>query len=159
MRSVGENHYLVRFDNGEEKELSSSVLKVESITVALPPDALLPVPQGIQEERMLEDAIAEELPEDNEEEDLPTQLPDSDEAEVELELQFALKEEANPGTSNHNASNTSGSNPDASDPVEEEANNNNTNEADAHGRMPGQLPTVADIVENDNTTRDYATVK
>ena len=79
MRSVGENHYLVRFDNGEEKELSSSVLKVESITVALPPDALLPVPQGIQEERMLEDAIAEELPEDNEEDDLPTQLPDSDE--------------------------------------------------------------------------------
>ena len=57
---------------------------------------------------------------------MPTQLPDSDEAEVELELQFAVEEEA--------------SNPDASDPVDEEENNNTTNEADAHGRMPGQLP-------------------
>ena len=84
-------------------------------------------------------------------------------------MQFAAVKEDNPGTSNpnasipgtskNNASNPSASNPDASDPVEEEANNNNTNEADAHGRMPGQLPTVADIVENDNTTRDYATVK
>jgi hypothetical protein len=139
-----ENCYLVRFDNGEEKELPSSVLKVENIIAALPPDALLPVPQGIQEERMLEDAIAEDLPEDNEEEDLPTHLPDSDEAEVELELQFASKEVA-PA--------------DASDPIAEEANNNTTNEADAHGRMPGQLPTVADVVENDSTARDYATVK
>jgi hypothetical protein len=147
--SIGENCYLVSFDNGEEKELSSSVLKIENIIAALPPDALLPVPQSIQEERMLEDATAEELPEDNKEADLPTQLPDSDEAEVELELQFAAKEEANPGTSN----------PDAYNPVEEEANNNTTNEADVHGRMPGQLPTVADVVENDNTTRDCATVK
>ena len=93
---------------------------------------------------MLEDPIAEDLFEDNEEEDLPIHLPDSDEAEVELELQFAAEEEANP---------------DASDPIEEEANNNTTNEADAHGRMPGQLPTVADIVKNDNTARDYATIK
>jgi hypothetical protein len=105
---------------------------------------LPPVPQGIQEERILEDAIVEDLPEDNEEEDLPTHLPISDEAEVELELQFAAKEEANA---------------DASDPIEEEANNNTTNEADAHGRMPGQLPTVADVVENDNIARDYATVE
>ncbi len=48
---------------------------------------------------------------------------------------------------------------DASDPIAEEENNNTTNEADAHGRMPGQLPTVADVVENDSTARDYATVK
>ncbi len=79
MRSFGENCYLVRFDYGEEKELSSSVLEVESIIATVSPDDLLSVPRGIQEERMLEDAIAEELPEDNEEDDLPTQLPDSDE--------------------------------------------------------------------------------
>jgi hypothetical protein len=48
VRSVGENHYPVRFDNREEKELSSSVLKVENIIAALPPDALLPFPQGIK---------------------------------------------------------------------------------------------------------------
>jgi hypothetical protein len=66
---------------------------------------------------MLEDAIAEDLPED-------------------------LK-----------------ANPDASDPIEEEANNNTTNEANAHGRMSGQSPTVADVVKNGNTARDYATVK
>ncbi len=79
---------------------------------------------------------------------------------MELELQFAAVKEDNPGTSNpnasipgtskNNASNPSASNPDASDPdasdpVEEEANNNTTNEADADGRMPGQLSTVADI--------------
>jgi hypothetical protein len=86
-------------------------LKVENIIAALPPDALLPVHQHIQVERMLKDAIAEDLPKDNEEGDLPTHLPNSDEAEVELELQFAAKEEANP---------------DASDPIEEEANNNTT---------------------------------
>ncbi len=47
---IGENRYLVRFDNGEEKELPSAVLKVESIVAALPPDALLPVPRDVQEE-------------------------------------------------------------------------------------------------------------
>jgi hypothetical protein len=31
------NHYLVRFENGEEKELPSAVLKVESIVAAPPP--------------------------------------------------------------------------------------------------------------------------
>jgi hypothetical protein len=57
-----------------------------------------------------EDAIAEGHPVENEEEGLQTQLPDSDEAEMELELQFAAEEETNPGTFN----------PDASNPVEEE---------------------------------------
>jgi hypothetical protein len=71
-------------------------------------------------------------------------LPDSDEAEAELELQFASEEVANA---------------DASDPIAEEANNNTTNDSDAHGRMPGQLPTVADVVDNDSTVRDYTTVK
>jgi hypothetical protein len=35
-------------------------------------------------------------------------------------------------------------------PVEEEANNNTANEADVHGRIPGQLPTAADVTENGN---------
>jgi hypothetical protein len=45
-------------------------------------------------------------------------------------------------------------------PVEEEANNITANEADVHGRMPGQLPTAADVTENGiDSSRDYATVQ
>jgi hypothetical protein len=85
VQSAGENHYLVKFDNGEEKDLPSEVSKVENMIAALPPDALLPVPHSVQEKRVLEEAIVEQLL-DDEKEDLPDQLPDSDEAEVELEL-------------------------------------------------------------------------
>ncbi len=42
VRAVGEKRYLVRFDNGEEKELASSVLKVESMVASIPPDVLPP---------------------------------------------------------------------------------------------------------------------
>jgi hypothetical protein len=41
------------------------------VIAALPPDALLPVPHGIQEERILEEIIVEKLLDDNEEEDSP----------------------------------------------------------------------------------------
>jgi hypothetical protein len=57
VQSVRENHYLVKFDNGKEKELPSAVLNVENMIDALPPDALLPVPHSVQEERVLEEAI------------------------------------------------------------------------------------------------------
>ncbi len=60
VHSIGENNYLVRFDNGEEKKLHIAVMKVESI-VAAPPDALLPFPCDIQEERLLADAIIDAL--------------------------------------------------------------------------------------------------
>jgi hypothetical protein len=80
VQSVRENHYLVKFDNGEEKDLPSDVSKVENMIAALPPDALLPVPHSVQEERVLEEAIVEQLLDDNEEEDLPNQLLDSDKA-------------------------------------------------------------------------------
>jgi hypothetical protein len=167
VQSVGENHYLVKFDNGEEKELPSAVLKVENMITALPPDALLPVPHSVQEERVLEEAIEQQLLDDDEEEDLPDQLLESDEAEVELEQQFAMEEipiatnaaEANPDERIPVTENPTG-NEANHPPVAEEANNNTANEADVHGRMPDQLPTAADVTENVNdSSRDYATVK
>jgi len=33
---VGEKRYLIRFDNGEERELPSAVLKVEHMVASLP---------------------------------------------------------------------------------------------------------------------------
>jgi hypothetical protein len=86
---------------------------------------------------------------------LPKQLPESDEAEVELELQLAVEEEVQTSNEaevnldermtvaaeNEGASNTT-ENGAASNPVEVEVHNNTTNEADVHGRMPGRLPTV-----------------
>jgi hypothetical protein len=71
---------LYQLPYGEEKELLSSILKVENMIPALPPDTLPPVAHGVQEERVLEEAIVEQLLDDNEEEDLPNQLLDSDKA-------------------------------------------------------------------------------
>jgi hypothetical protein len=116
------------------------VLKVESIVAALPPDALLPVPRDVQEEIILADAITDQLADDHEEEDLPNQLPDSEEAEAEEEMQNAAEEN---GTAEEEMQN------------EIEKNGN-----DDHGRMPGQLPTTADVGANSNgSSIDYATVR
>ncbi len=136
--SVGENRYLVRFDNGEEKELPSAVLKVESIVAALPPDALLPVACDMQEERLLLDAVAEQLIDDHEEEDLPDQLPDSGEAEAEEEMQNAAEENGTAEEEMENAADENGN--------------------DAHGQIPGQLPTEA-AVDANNGPRDYVSLK
>jgi hypothetical protein len=44
--SVGTNKYLVWFDNGEEKECASSLLKKERVTASVPPDILIPARQA-----------------------------------------------------------------------------------------------------------------
>jgi hypothetical protein len=59
LRAVGEKKYLIRFDNGEEKEFPSAVLKVEHMIASLPPDVLLPHPVNAQEEAILENAVDE----------------------------------------------------------------------------------------------------
>ena len=166
VRSVGENRYLVRFDNGEEKELPSAVLKVESIVAALPPDTLIPVARDVQEERMLLDAVAEQLIDDHEEEDLPDQLPDSEEAEAEEEMQNAAEEN---GTSEEEMENVLEENGTAAEEMQNAAQKNGTAEEemenaatengnDAHGQMPGQLPTEA-AVDANNGPRDYVSLK
>jgi hypothetical protein len=94
-------------------------------------------------------------------------LPESDEAEVELEQQYAMKEipiATNMTETNLDETIPVMENPTGNEanhpPVEEEANNNTANEADVHGRIPGQLPTAADVTKNGNdSSRDYATVK
>jgi hypothetical protein len=46
-------------------------------------------------------------------------------------------------------------------PTNNEANHNHTaNEAGARGRLPGQLLTVADVIENDyDNIRDFAIIR
>jgi hypothetical protein len=46
-------------------------------------------------------------------------------------------------------------------PTNKEANHNHTaNEAGARGRVPGQLLTVADVIENDyDNIRDFAIIR
>jgi hypothetical protein len=56
---VGEQRYLVHFDNGVERELPSSVLKMEQMVVSLPPDIVIPIAQNAHEEAMLESAADE----------------------------------------------------------------------------------------------------
>ena len=157
---------MVRFDNGEEKELPSAVLKVESIVAALPPDTLIPVARDVQEERMLLDAVAEQLIDDHEEEDLPDQLPDSEEAEAEEEMQNAAEEN---GTSEEEMENVLEENGTAAEEMQNAAQKNGTAEEemenaatengnDAHGQMPGQLPTEA-AVDANNGPRDYVSLK
>ena len=55
--SVGE--FIEGPSNGEEKECSSNILKVESMAASLPPDVPLPVPQNVREEAMLDAVIGE----------------------------------------------------------------------------------------------------
>jgi hypothetical protein len=99
-----------------------------------------PVPRDVQEERILADAVTDQITDDHEEENLPNQLPDSEEAEAEEEMQNAAEEN---GTAE-----------------EEMQNENGENGNDNHGRMPGQLPTEADVGANSSdSSRDYATVK
>ena len=43
IQAVGERRYMVRFDNGQEKELPYIVLKVESALASIPPDVPIPV--------------------------------------------------------------------------------------------------------------------
>ncbi len=83
LQAVGEKKYLVRFGNGEERELPSAVLKVEHMVASLPPDLPIPTPQNVQEEAMLENA-ADELIDSKETEDMPVDSPDAEEAEEQL---------------------------------------------------------------------------
>jgi hypothetical protein len=52
--AVGEKKYLVRFDNGVEKECASNTLRVESMNKALPPDMPLANPVTREEQRQVE---------------------------------------------------------------------------------------------------------
>jgi hypothetical protein len=74
--TVGTNKYLVWFDNVEEKECASSLLKKESLTASAPPD--IPIPARPEDENALaiDDAVENvELENQEEEEHLPDTTP------------------------------------------------------------------------------------
>jgi len=77
VQAVGEKQYLVRFDNGEERELPSAVLKAERMVASLPPDAVIPVAQNVHEEAMLETAPDELIQDAEEGEDVPVDTPEA----------------------------------------------------------------------------------
>ncbi len=122
--------YLVRFDNGEERELPSAVLKVEQATASIPPDIPIPTAANIREEALLENAIVEVEQDSAEAEDMPDVRPEEEEQELEEE-----------------AANT------VDDDVQEASSDAQENDND--GRMPGQLPTAAE----QSSIRDYQTIK
>jgi hypothetical protein len=140
VRAVGEKRYLVRFDNGGEKELASSALKVESMVASIPPDVLAPLTRNIREEAVLETAD-KLLNDDDELEHLPDSQPEEEEAEdVDADQADAEQtdvEQANAEKGNH----------------EEEPPALQENGEDPNGRMPGQLPVGEQI------GRDYHSVK
>lgn len=59
MSPVSEKRYLIRFDTGEENELLSAVLKVESVTAFIPPDVPVSVVETVREEALLKNGIAD----------------------------------------------------------------------------------------------------
>ncbi len=139
IRAVGEKKYLVRFDNWEEKECSSNILKVESMAASLPPDVPLPVPQNVREEAMLDAVIGEVEQDADEGEDLPATRPEEDEVE---------EEDSEPEATMHDE-------PMPAEQQAEEANATNAEQPnDEEGRMPGQLPTA-----EQSTVKDYHSIK
>jgi hypothetical protein len=110
--AVGEKKYLVRFDDGSEKECSSALLRVEKNHASLPPDVNLPLPAA-NEHRVDVAEVFEEVVDQEDEEVLPTSPKDE---EMEAELEDAEIEGDNP--------------PNATADSDEPPNG-----------MPGQLPT------------------
>ena len=74
---------MVRFDNGEEKECSLNILKVEHIAASFPPDVPIPVPENVRKGAILNAAIGEMEQDVEETEDLPARRPEEDELEHE----------------------------------------------------------------------------
>jgi hypothetical protein len=138
LRAIGEKCYLVRFDDGQEKECSSNILKVESSSASLPPDMPLPVREVTRDMSAVEEAAGDPDVLDGEEvEDMPAIRPEEEDAEVLDELNGGEAEEANKREAAVNK-------PDGA----------NENIHDPNGRMPGQLPKAADAVQ-----KDYHSIK
>jgi hypothetical protein len=127
--AVGGQKYLVRFDDGTEKECPSVILRVEKVVASLPPDIPLPNPSNPIEVAELQDA-AEEVVDQKEKEALPPE-PEVDEAEV------AAEEEA-----------------EEVEPTDETAT---ASDAQQSG-MIGQVPTEKDA-SLAPAGKDYATLK
>jgi hypothetical protein len=126
----GEKKYLVRFDNGEERELPSAVLKVEQATASIPPDIPIPTAENVRDEAIMENAIAEVEQDSGETEDIPDARPEEEEQGLEEEAASTIE-----------------------DDVQEAPNG--AQENDSEGQMPGQLPTAAEK----SSAKDYHSIK
>jgi hypothetical protein len=127
---VGEKKYLVRFENGEERELPSAVLKVGQAAASIPPDIPIPTAENIRDEALMENDIAEVEQGSGETEDMPDARPKEEEQELEEEATSTIE-----------------------DGVQEAPNG--AQENDNEGQMPGQLPTAAE----QSSAKDYHSIK
>jgi hypothetical protein len=128
--AIGERKYLVRFDDGTEKECPSAVLRVERVAASLPPDVQVPI-ASTQVEAMEAEDVQEEIADQDEEAELPD-LPEVEDEEAAAEEQAGEEE--------------------AEEVVEEVAA-----AGDSSG-MIGQLPTENEVA-NSTSGKDYATIK
>ena len=80
--AVGERKYLVRFDDGSERECSSALLRVEKMHTNVPPDIQLPTSSHLEHRVVLEELVEEVI--DQEEEEPLGASPDDEEMEEEL---------------------------------------------------------------------------
>jgi hypothetical protein len=83
LSAVGERKYLVRFDDGTEKECPSAVQRVKKVVANLPPDIPVPTPSNTVEASEVQEAD-EEVVDQDEEEALP-ESPELEEAEAAAE--------------------------------------------------------------------------
>jgi hypothetical protein len=127
---IGERKYLVRFDDGTEKECPSAVLRVERVAASLPPDVQVPIP-STQVEAMEAEEAQQEIADQDEEAELPD-LPEVEDEEAAAEEQAGEEE--------------------AEAVVKEVA------VASDLAGMFGQLPTENEVA-NSTSDKDYATIK
>jgi hypothetical protein len=155
IRAAGERCNLVRFDDGQEKECSSNILKVESLSASLPPDIPLPACNVIRDVSAVEEAAGDPDVLDNEEvKDMPAIRPEEEDVEtaeeednqvetdaVEVPSEGAeVNEDAVPNN-NAEALQQNGEITLPNNTAEALQNNNDVH--DPNGRMPKQLPTEA----------------
>jgi len=134
--AVGERKYLVRFDDGSEKECSSALLKVEKIHANVPPDIQMPTSSTLEHRLVLEE-MEEEVVDQEEEEPLGASPEDEEMEEV---LGDTAQEEEVP-----------------KDAAQEEEVSGDAvqDDGDPPNGMPGQLPTE----KEQQLGKDYTAIK
>ncbi len=153
--AVEERCYLVHFDDGQERECASNILKVDSSSASIHPDMSLPIHEVVQNVWTVEEADGNPDVLDSEEaEDMPNVRSKEEEAEAAEEEQNTMESETDaeanevPSAVENVIEGTEGN---------EAVQNNNAASGDVHdldSRMPGQLPTEASA-----TVKDYHWIK
>jgi hypothetical protein len=161
IRAVGERCYLVGFDDGQEKECSSNILKVESVSASLLPDIPVPARDVLRDVSAAEEAAGTLDVLDNEKvEDMPDIRPEEEYAEAAEKEDNSLDMDAVEVPSEGgevNEDTAPNNNAEALQQNGEIAIPESTAEQNIHepnGRMPGQLPTEASA-----TVKDYYSIK